>query len=126
MNQAMPRLMSDPRITMHLLPIPSHATKATSASSAALPPKKENPVNAKGRGKVRREGKQSQKARAMCPAEMKDYKQQDDQGRPICWAYNLKAGCKEQVADGRCKKGAHICIKCKRANHGLATCRVNS
>ena len=126
MNQAMPRLMSDPRITMHLLPLPSHSARATSTSSAAPTPRKENPVNAKGRGKVRREGKQSQKAKAMCPAELKDYKQQDDQGRPICWAYNLKNGCKETVADGRCKKGAHICIKCKRANHGLATCRVNS
>jgi hypothetical protein len=126
MNTAMPRLMTDPRITMHLLPLPSHATRVQSAPSATAPPRKENPMNAKGRGKVRREGKQSSKAKAMCPAELKDYKQQDDQGRPICWAYNLKAGCKETVTDGRCKKGAHICIKCKRSNHGLATCRVNS
>ena len=97
MNQAMPRLMTDPRITMHLLPLPSHAAKTTSASSAAPPPKKENPVNAKGRGKVRRQGKQSQKAKAMCSTELKDYKQQDDQSRPICWAYNLKTGCTREA-----------------------------
>ena len=126
MNQAMPRLMTDPRITMHLLPLPTHAARASSSTTTPAPPKKENPATPKGRGKVRRDGKQSNKARALCPAELKDYKQQDDQGRPICWAYNLKGGCKEPVTDGRCKKGAHICIKCKRSNHGLATCRVNS
>ena len=126
MNQAMPRLMTDPRITMHLLPLPTHAAKASSSTTTPAPPKKENPATPKGRGKVRREGKQSNKAKALCPAELKDYKQQDDQGRPICWAYNLKGGCKEPVTEGRCKKGAHICIKCKRSNHGLASCRVNS
>ena len=126
MNVAMPKLMTDPRITMHLLPLPSSAPRPVSPAALSAPTKREPPVNAKGRGKVRREGKQSSKAKSMCPAELKDFKQVDDQGRPICWAFNLKGGCKETVNDGRCKKGAHICIKCKRANHGLATCRVSS
>ena len=34
---------------------------------------------AKGRGKVRRDGKQSSKAKSLCPVELKDYKQTDEQ-----------------------------------------------
>ena len=126
MNVAMPQLMTDPRITMHLLPVPSHSAKHNSSASTTNTPRPDSSVGPKGRGKVRKDGKQSAKAKAMCPTELKDYKQIDDKGRPICWAFNLKGGCKETTTDGRCKKGAHICIKCKRANHGLATCRVNS
>ena len=126
MNVAMPRLMTDPRITMHLLPLPSHASRSSTTPAPAAPARRETSQAPKGRGKVRRDGKPSAKAKALCPAELKDCKQVDDQGRPICWSYNLKGGCKEPVTDGRCKKGAHICIKCKRSNHGLATCRATS
>ena len=126
MNVAMPRLMTDPRITMHLLPLPSHASRSSTTPAPAAPARRETSQAPKGRGKVRRDGKPSAKAKALCPAELKEHKQVDDQGRPICWSYNLKGGCKEPVTDGRCKKGAHICIKCKRSNHGLATCRATS
>ena len=125
MNVAMPKLMTDPRITMHLLPLPSQTPRQVSANVPAAPSRRDTSVAPKGKGKVRRDGKQSTKAKAMCPAELKDYKQLDEQGRPICWAYNLKGGCKEPASDGRCKKGVHVCIKCKRANHGLATCRAS-
>jgi hypothetical protein len=36
----------------------------------------------------------------------------------------MSKGCSEDTKDGRCKKGSHICIKCKRSNHSLVTCRV--
>lgn len=65
---------------------------------SACPSKEGESSAPQGRGKVRRDGKQSNKAKALCPAELKKYKQQDDQGRPICWAYNLKGGCKETVS----------------------------
>ena len=124
MNVSMQKLMTDPRITMHLLPVPNSLARASASTTATPPPKSD--VAPKGRGKVRKDGKQSARAKSMCPAELKEYKQVDDKGRPICWAFNLKGGCKETVTDGRCKKGSHICIKCKRTNHGLSTCRVNS
>eukprot|EP00435_Cladocopium_sp_Y103_P012313 s386_g3.t1 len=132
MNTAFPKLVTDPRITMHLLPLPQFSS-SKSSSSGQLNTSNRHESNQtstkgspKGRGKVRRDGKQSSKAKALCPAELKDFKQTDDQGRPICWAYNLKSGCKEQTSDGRCKKGVHMCMKCKRSNHGLANCRATS
>ena len=108
MNQAMPRLMMDPRITMPLLSLPNHDARASSSATTPVPPKKGEPSNPKrDREKCEEMEKQSNKAKALCQPELKDCKQQDDQGRPICWAYILKkkGGCKEPVADGRCKKG---------------------
>ena len=63
------------------------------------------PQNGTGKSAKRWENSLT-KAKALCPPELKDCKRQDDQGRPICWAYILKrGGCEEPVADGRCKKG---------------------
>lgn len=127
MNAAFQKLITDPRVTMFLLPVPSHAVAKTPASSAGAPA--QNPFGksgAKGQGKVRKEGKQSQRAKTLCPAELKEFKQVDEQGRPICWSFNMKSGCKESVQNGRCKKGAHVCMKCLRNNHGVATCRANA
>ena len=123
MNVAFQKLMTDPRITMFLLPVPSHAVAKTPMASQGAPTANNTGKGGpKGQGKVKKDGKQSQRAKSLCPAELKEYKQTDDQGRPICWAFNLK-GCKESVQNGRCKKGAHVCMKCLRNNHGVATCR---
>ena len=54
----------------------------------------------------KKKAKSSPKAKAKCPAELKDFEQFDGDGNPICWSYNLD-GCKEEVKDGRCKKGLH-------------------
>ena len=72
----------------------------------------------------KKKAKASPKAKAKCPEELKSFEQFDKSGSPICWAFNL-GGCKDSVSNGRCKKGVHICMKCNRSNHGLATCRVN-
>ena len=58
--------------------------------------------------------------------EIKDFKQVDDQGKPTCWAYNMKSGCKEVCRVGVAKKGAHICMKCLSNNHRVSTCRSNA
>eukprot|EP00435_Cladocopium_sp_Y103_P009696 s2809_g2.t1 len=132
MNTAFPKLVTDPRITMHLLPLPQFSPSKSSSSGQPSGTNRQesnqtsNKGSPKGRGKVRRDGEQSSKAKALCPAELRDVKQTDDQGRPICWAYNLKGGCKETTSDGRCKKGVHMCMKCKPSNHGLANCRATS
>ena len=116
MNVAMENLMTDPRVTMHLLPLPtrsapSNLNKVTTDDAAASPVKKV------------KKPKASNKAKSLCPDELKDYQQRDDKGRTICWAFNLPKGCQEQVSQGRCRKGAHICIKCHKANHSLVACR---
>ena len=126
MDAAMHQLKTDPRITMHLLPLPVGRTPASS-SSVHLDhegPGKSAAPKMSPRKPKKSNNKQSQKAKASCPAELKEYKQTDEQGRAICWAFNMKSGCKEAVSQGRCKKGMHICIKCGRANHSVVTCRV--
>ena len=126
MNIAFQKLVTDPRGTMYVLPVPQHSVaKPAAAATTGTPSNSSGKSGAKGQGKVRKEGKQSQRAKSLCPSELKEFKQVDDQGRPICWAYNMKSGCKESVQNGRCKKGAHICMKCHRNNHGVSTCRSN-
>ena len=119
----MGRLSHDLRISMHLLPLPSGSSRATASHSiddgnqktGIGPPKPINP---------RKKAKPSGKAKAGCPEELKGYHQFDDNGQPICWSFNMNKGCSEETKDGRCKKGSHVCIKCKRSNHSLVTCRV--
>lgn len=123
----MQQLKTDPRITMHLLPLPigrASSSGHTGHFDHEVVGKANAPKNSPK--KPKKFNKQSSKAKAGCPAELKEYKQTDDQGRAICWAYNMKNGCKESVNQGRCKKGMHICIKCNRANHSVVTCRVGN
>eukprot|EP00435_Cladocopium_sp_Y103_P029307 s3875_g7.t1 len=115
------RLMHDPRISVNLLPLPHHASRAAASSSVDGEPGRPGP---KKIAQPKKKFKASAKAKANCPSELKGYNQFDDKGNPICWAFNMSSGCKEDTKDGRCKKGSHICINCKRANHSLVTCRV--
>lgn len=88
MNEAMNRLKTDQRVTMHLLPLPAGKSFSSSSQLDGEPvgrPQTGRP-NAK---KIKRAGEPSSKAKAMCPYELKDYKQTDEQGRAICWAFNL-------------------------------------
>ena len=123
MEESLKQLRTDPRVTMHLLPLPKvsareHDSKNPSSSSTGHPrpaPKRDF--------RPAKKSKASAKAKSMCPDELKQYSQKTDEGLPICWAFNSKAGCKEPVQNGRCKKGVHCCIKCKRTNHSVITCR---
>ena len=122
MEKKLKELRVDPRITMFLLPMPKGSPKEPekpSSSSATTRPANSGPARPIKRPKT------SAKAKAMCPAELKNYGQKDGSGNAICWAYNLKSGCKNEVSNGKCKKGVHCCIKCHRTNHSLVTCRSN-
>ena len=126
MEVKMKELRTDPRVTMFLLPLPKSSSAASKdtekPSSSGAPPTRTNqnaPTRPAKRTKV------SAKAKAMCPQELKGYPQKDPNGQAICWAFNLKSGCKSEVTNGRCKKGVHCCIKCHPSNHSLVTCRVN-
>lgn len=117
----MRNLINDPRITMHLLPLPtSHAKAAVGPSNKdkeARSPSGPGPFQPKKRPKA------GAKAKAGCPEELKGYSQFDEKNQPICWAFNLSKGCSKTTHNGRCKKGAHVCINCKRNNHSLVSCR---
>jgi hypothetical protein len=117
----MVQLMHDPRISLHLLPLPSSSARASASSTVDEgAPKPATPRTIQPKKKARA----SAKARANCPEELKGFGQFDDKGTPICCAFNQSKGCQEDTKEGRCKKGMHVCIRCKRNNHSLVTCRV--
>ena len=121
MDLKLRELRTDPRVTMFLLPLPKNTAPAEKAASSTAPPKAGGPPLVRPQKKA----KPSAKAKSMCPQELKGYQQRDAAGNAICWAFNLKAGCKGEVSNGRCKKGMHCCIKCHKSNHSLVTCRSN-
>ena len=115
------QLRTDPRVIMHILP----SVKSKGASSS------EKPEGGPGNQNVERPTKKpkakkppTKKAAAMCPAELKDHHQRDENDENICWAFNLKGGCKEKAVNHKCKKGVHKCAHCLRVGHGLASCRA--
>ena len=117
----MTQLSNDPRVTINLLPLPTTSTRTAASSSVDDSGRRQGPARPV---QPKKKAKASAKAKANCPDELKQYHQFDDNGQPICWAYNMSKGCNEETKDGRCKKGMHICIKCKRNNHSLVSCRV--
>ena len=122
MDKKMTELRTDPRVTMFLLPLPKSVAKEgdkTPATSSTTKPAQAGPI------RPAKKAKPSAKAKSMCPQELKGYAQRDQAGNAICWAFNVKAGCKNEVTNGRCKKGVHCCMKCQKANHSLVTCRSN-
>ena len=122
MEVKLKELRTDPRVTMFLLPMPKGSVKEPEkASPATVAPK----VSSGTPTRPTKRPKTSAKAKAMCPAELKEYAQRDSNGQAICWAFNQKSGCKLEVNNGRCKKGMHSCIKCHKNNHSLVTCRSN-
>ena len=126
MEKKLRELRTDPRVTMYLLPLPRAQASAgkesekASASSAAAP--KAPPS---GAPRPTKRAKVSAKAKSMCPQELKGLPQRDPSGQAVCWAFNLKSGCKNEVTNGRCRKGVHCCMKCHKTNHSLVTCRAN-
>ena len=125
MDDAMTRLSHDPRVQMFLLPLArggkTPASSGGASSSGAGNPPNRHPVQRPTKLK-----KPSAKAKSICPVELQGYSSRDSEGNAVCFGYNLKAGCKLEVTNGRCKKGMHKCIKCGRANHGLSTCRASN
>ena len=116
--------MSDPRITMFMLPMPisqrvpkddiSLEVKTTVGDADSPNPKK---------------GPKKRKTRAekSCPDELKKYKMNYTHGR-ICWSFNLKDGCslKTEKVDNKgykCSKGFHVCVACHKPGHSALVCR---
>ena len=119
LDAAITRLQSDPRIVVHLMPLPAGRVAAadTNPADANPDPKK----------KKKRPGKRTRVTRASpnVPDELKDMHQQTSQGKPICCAFNLKQGCKPAAGGNppACSRGAHVCAYCRKLGHGAQTCR---
>ena len=83
----MSQLMHDPRISLHLLLLPSSSARASASSHVDEgAPKPLVPRTIQPRKKARA----SAKARANCPDELKGFGQFDDKDTPICWAFNQR------------------------------------
>lgn len=126
-------LMTDPRVTMFLLPLPtgSSSAKHEKPTSTAKPlPPPPAPVGSvrKSFGKTRRPLTRAQKA---CPEELRKYVLRVMDGAytgPICFAYNMKNGCSNAATSengcSRCGKGLHVCANCHKPGHSVINCRA--
>ena len=94
MDEAMKQLRVDPRVTMHLLPLPK--SKALGSDKRG----NEDVVNPKSDPKLkapRPKKPPTKKAAEMCPDELKGHHQRDESNENICWAFNLTNGCKTKA-----------------------------
>ena len=112
------RFSQDPRITMFLLP----TTAAARASDKDAAPKKTAaPVQAAAKNANKKRKTRAEKG---CPEELKKFQLRCEHG-PVCWAYNLKSGCKNSTSGkpSRCNKGFHVCANCHKPGHSVTVCR---
>ena len=130
LNVPFKALVTDPRVTMFLLPVPSSVSKTAVAPTRVAPkatgdaPKPAPPNRLNKKRKLTR----AQKA---CPAELKDFNLRLSQGStsgPICWGYNLKNGCSNETSSQggglKCKRGFHACANCHKFGHSVVSCRA--
>ena len=119
MAVAMERSMCDPRISMHLLPLPGQkaaqaaqalgrADRKTTVASPNLP----NPEKKAKTGKAG-------KSPATVPAEFTDHHQTMPDGAQICWNVNMACGCSNKTygTPARCFRGVHACAGCRKTGH---------
>ena len=109
-------------VAFTLLPTASKQPAKPQASASSSPPKQQpgpfgkagrkgnnrfRPYNAKGKGKTKTKFDQR------VPREIREVggTTSTPSGDPICFDYSLKK-CKENVVDGRCRKGFHVCAIC--------------
>jgi hypothetical protein len=131
-------MRNDPRVSFLLLPIPGRSS--TSAGPSNVGTKRKNPPQVqnapwwerdgarakgtssssdpKGKGKGKYKGKDKGKgaktnapSTVAIPDELKTMAQVDDDGKFLCWNFNLAAGCQYAKAGGRCRRGRHVCCK---------------
>lgn len=124
LDELVNQLMTDPRVTMHMLALPHKAPPQSSdknrQDSSASRPQTQPKKKAKSRP-----GKQN-RVKPSPPDELKDCHQQTSDGQPICWSNNLSAGCKLPVSGNppRCRRGVHVCAFCLKTGHNFQTCKA--
>ena len=115
------RFCQDPRITMFLLPAPAGA-RATDKEATTKRPAAPGATQASAKSSSTK--KRKTRAEKQCPDELKKFNLRCEHG-PVCWAYNLKTGCKNSTSGkpSRCAKGFHVCANCHKAGHSVVVCR---
>ena len=123
LDEAIEKLMRDPRITMYMLALPTRSPAAVAAA-----PKSSGSTHAAGTIQPKKKARPSKRNRTQPtpPEELKTCYQQTADGKPICWAYNLQNGCTLEATGQppKCRKGAHICAYCRKAGHSFQNCKA--
>ena len=116
-----PKLCQDPRITMFLLPSLASPKVADKETPKKAPTAGPSQPAAKSAGGNKRRKTRAEKG---CPEELKKFQLRCEHG-PVCWAYNLKSGCKNSTSGkpSRCVKGFHVCANCHKPGHSVVVCR---
>ena len=119
LDALIPQLESDPRVVMHVLPLPAQppnvAKSSGSQQNASRPFQSGKVISNFGKGK----GKRKWKAPKNMPQELSGKQSQTKDGTPICWNFNLKHGCKSGLGAGKkCERGMHVCMVpgCQKAH----------
>lgn len=120
------RLRSDPRVTMHLLPLPLFAKEARSSGGDTSSHK--SAPRARPKSAVQKKTKAGRKANKNKPEALAGMETITSDGDPVCWANNLEGGCKAPLLTGhkipRCAKGLHVCAYCHKPGHSQLVCNA--
>ena len=111
LDAAIVRLMLDPRVNIHLTPMPKLDKRPVSD-----PPRDRDDKPSKFK-----KGEQK-KSPAQLPDALKGLNPKTKEGKPACWHFNLAKGCNNDVKKGRCRFGFHVCMRCGKKEHGASSC----
>ena len=123
LNPVVEKLRVDPRVTTHLLPLPTHVAKE---STVAEPKTKKTSKVTKPSAKDKAPPRFKARGPRM-PEELRPFQLQTATKQRICYGYNLAQGCSLATSGSpkQCTKGVHVCAKCHKENHSLVNCRAN-
>ena len=137
LDKAIKDSISSWQINMYLQPLPAQGqsqkrnSEAVDSPDLAAPTSKRAAKRAKAKAKAASSSSSSQAVskgagktrRVNMPKGLENMANVDDQGRPICFGFNLNT-CKLVVQDGKCSKGRHCCCKPQCfGSHPLQDCK---
>ena len=117
-------MITDPRVTMFLLPLPSHSKSSLKSEDAGHDRKTGHDKE----GDPKKKKRKVSRADKACPDDLKKFKLDYEHGR-ICWGFNMKDGCKGKTEKSgqkpaKCGKGYHVCANCHKPGHSVLVCRA--
>lgn len=129
LTDAFNQILRETSVAFHLLPLPvkSSSTTGEKRASEQSPTrnkklKSEHESSGKGKSRGAGKGKRSNKNRGPnVPKALIGKKLETNDGKRICWPFNLPGGCKDAPAGGECPRGVHVCCEpgCSSRSHGL-------
>ena len=140
-DEAVEKVMNHPAFTTLLLPLPGR-----SSSSSVVTITDENDQVGVGKRKLLKENQKLKERLKEAEAKPKEKKQKPEwntEPRPkkmpvkmpkalwglqpmkhserLCYGYQM-GDCTNQVTDGKCSRGLHVCMKCWQTGHGATKC----